>query len=428
MVHRTRQAVVVAAVVTLVVTSCAEPEHPRSASLPDSVTLREVDGGADFYGRFSPSLPAGADFFPVGLWASSVVDDTRWPIYRASGITTYVEPTPDSDPTLVADAGMTVLSSRGDGTNGRFTADEVDMWAGPGEAAWTGRFPGDGDVCEPVTAKCGYTVLDTLASTADENALTYGNFGKSVLFWGTDDQSRRFVNDYQDVVSADAYWFTDPNICGATEGGVLLAGGTAVPEASCRRAENYGATVDRVRGLVDPPGSKPVWAFVEVGRPFENSPSSITPRDMQDAVWSSIVHGARGVVFFNHSFGGDCRSQHVLLDCDPAMLEAVAVTAGRLRDLAPVLAAPVADGLVVASSVDVTARYSGGDLYVLAATPRDGGRVSLELACAPRSPIEVVGESRTVVAGPDGELEDDVSGGLHVYRTSARECVSEQGH
>ncbi|WP_315772752.1 hypothetical protein [Rhodococcoides kroppenstedtii] len=425
MVQRTRRAAVVVAVVTLVATSCAESEIARPTGFPDSVTLREIDGGADFYARFSPSLPAGDDFFPVGLWASSVVDDTRWPTYRASGITTYVEPTPDSDPSLVADAGMTVLSSRGDGTNGRFTADEVDMWAGPGDAAWTGRFPGDGDVCEPVTAKCGYTVLDTLASTADDDALTYGNFGKSVLFWGTDEQSHRFVNDYQDVVSADAYWFTDPNICDASEGGVLLAGGTAVPEASCRRAENYGATVDRVRGLVDPPGSKPVWAFVEVGRPFENSPSSIRPRDMQDAVWSSVVHGARGVVFFNHSFGGDCRSQHVLLDCDPAMLDAVAVTAARLRDLAPVLAAPFADGLVVSSSVDATAKYLDGDFYVLAATPREGGRVSLGLACDPLSPIEVVGESRTVVAGPNGELEDDAAGGLHVYRATARECMSD---
>ena len=30
-------------------------------------------------------------------------------------------------------------------------------------------------------------------------------------FWETDAEAARFVNDFQEIVSTDHYWFTDPN-------------------------------------------------------------------------------------------------------------------------------------------------------------------------------------------------------------------------
>ena len=56
-------------------------------------------------------------------------------------------------------------------------------------------------------------------------------------------------------------------------------------------------------------------AFVELGHPFtEEDWPSITPAQARAAVWSSIIHGAQGIIYFNHSFGGPCQTQHILRD------------------------------------------------------------------------------------------------------------------
>ncbi len=69
------------------------------------------------------------------------------------------------------------------------------------------------------------------------------------MFWETDGQATRFVNDFQHVVSNDIYWFTDPNVSGSSEGGKLLNGGNPLTPTQTRRAANYGYTVDRMRAL-----------------------------------------------------------------------------------------------------------------------------------------------------------------------------------
>ncbi|MFP5019031.1 hypothetical protein ACKLTP_18990, partial [Paenarthrobacter ureafaciens] len=71
------------------------------------------------------------------------------------------------------------------------------------------------------------------------------------------DQARSFVNDYQDVASADNYWFTDPNICAKSEGGALNGHLRDLTDEECRLAANYGWTVERVRELAGK--DSPVW-------------------------------------------------------------------------------------------------------------------------------------------------------------------------
>ena len=55
-----------------------------------------------------------------------------------------------------------------------------------------------------------------------DGRLRFTNYGKGVAFWQTDAEAAKFVNGYQDVVSADNYWFTDLNICGVRRGRPLL--------------------------------------------------------------------------------------------------------------------------------------------------------------------------------------------------------------
>ena len=59
------------------------------------------------------------------------------------------------------------------------------------------------------------------ASAAGRWTFYYSNYGKGVIFWGTDTQAACWVN-YDDVNSADIYWFTDGNVCSSSSRPALL--------------------------------------------------------------------------------------------------------------------------------------------------------------------------------------------------------------
>ncbi|MDV6295434.1 DUF4082 domain-containing protein [Rhodococcus aetherivorans] len=394
---------------------------------PAGPSLRPVDGGEEFYGSFTNSLPATPDFFPIGVWFAGVLSAEEIATDSSIGINTYVELTDDSDVELIADNGMFAIPSWGaDHIAGRLTTDEADMWAGPGSAAWTGSTPpAVQPVCVPADAKCGFTVMHTLRNQVPPGIMVYANYGRGVTFWQSREDSARFVSEFQDVVSADNYWFTDGNICGESEGGALRTSGErALSDAECRLAANYGLTVRHVRSLVYPAGSKPVWAFVEVGHPTTSATDpSITGPQVRAAVWSSIINGARGIVYFNHSFGGPCITANVLRGtCGDSVRDDVTRVNEQIRRLAPVLNAPFVDGLARSDSpVDVAVKSYDDDLYILAgATQADPFQARIEVACAGDSTAEVLDEDRRVEV-VDGVLTDDFADGnaYHLYRITA---------
>lgn len=418
-----RTAAVVAALAVCASACVGTTSRSPDAARASGVSLRPVDGGPDYYARFADALPTDPAFFPVAVWFDGVASRTDTDADQALGLNTYVLLTDNSDLGAVRAAGMHAILAWRPGAGdaaGYFLADEADMWAGPGDAAWTGHLPGQGDPCSPQEARCGYTVQRTLLDSAPADKLLMANFGKGVTFWETDREAARFVSG-PDVVSADNYWFTDTNICGMGEGSLLLGRRHALAAEECRRAANYGRTVDRVRSLVRPRGSKPVWAFVEVGHPSsESSAPTITPAQVRAAVWSSIIHGARGIVYFNHSFGGSCVSADVLRDpCGDAVRPMVTRVDATIRRLAPVLNAPFVDGLVTThDGVDVAVKLYDGHFYVLAGSTRPGDRtVTLEFACGDPRSAEVLDEHRSVPIR-DGHLQDGFAGAdaVHLYR------------
>lgn len=404
-------------------------ESGHASPVPDGsarVTLREVDGGADYYARFDQGLPVAADFFPIAVWFASVTSRADARADASMGINTYLELTANSDVSLIDDLGLHAIPSvPHDDAAGLLVADEVDMWAGPGDGVWTGAYPGEGQVCEADVA-CGYSIMSELAGAAASGTMTVANYGKGVAFWESDDEARRFIG-YTDVVSADTYWFTDPNICGATEGGWGPGGGQAIPWAECRRAANYGWTVEHVRSLVEPAASKPVWNFVEVGHPFGDSGGpGVTAAQVRAAVWSGIIHGARGVVYFNHGFGGDCPAENVLRsECGDEIRAEVAELNAQLDELAPTLNAPFVDGLVtVEGDVDVAVKLSDGEFTVIAASTRaEAQQVEFTSGCRAATTADVLGEDRSIPVA-DGRFADEFADGeaVHVYRLDGGSC------
>lgn len=401
------------------------PGRPLASVEPtESLSIRDVDGGSDYFKNFPNSLPSDPSYFPIGVWKESLTDPADAPKDRAVLINTYVELTGNSDIAFATNVGSFALTDEPlAGAAGRVLSDEVDMWARGGSAAWTGSWPGTGEICSPANLGCGFTVQRELLKALPAQTLVYSNYGKGVTFWEGDEHAATFINDFQDFVSADNYWFTDPYICGPSEGGAVLGGGQELEPRKCRLAANYGWTVSRLRSLIQPALSKPVWAFVEVGHPFtENDAPTITGPEIRAAVWSSLIHGARGIIYFNHSFGGDCQTQHILRDaCGEEVRPWVTAVNRQITGLAPVLNAPFLDGaLAHAARVDTAVKVHGGDLYVFAGSAQaDRQEAEFSLACLSGATVTatVLDEDRTVAIS-NGTFSDSFEDGnaVHLYR------------
>ncbi|WP_083583653.1 DUF4082 domain-containing protein [Rhodococcus zopfii] len=390
---------------------------------PSGPTLRTIDGGEDYYGTFENSLPTTPDFFPLAVWFARVASPAEVAADRALGLNTYVELTEDSNLREIRDSGMFAFPSRTDPLMaGQFTTDEADMWAGAGEAPWTGRLPGDGPICVPADAECGYTVMSEFGRKVPPGVLAFTNYGKGVTFWETREAAQRFVNDFQDVVSVDNYWFTDETICQADQGGVLTTNGqTDLSPAECHLAANYGITTRHVRSLVQPRAAMPVWNFVEVGQPFsDNGTAGITGPEIRASVWSSIINGARGIIYFAHNFGGPCLSYNIFRDrCGDTVRDEVTAVNEQITRLAPVLNAPFVDGFARSDgTADVAAKYFEDSLYIFAGSTRStGGQATISLSCGDATRVEVLDEDRTIPVS-DNTFRDNFDDGntVHLYR------------
>ncbi|WP_311213349.1 MULTISPECIES: hypothetical protein [unclassified Arthrobacter] len=405
----------------------ATPEEgPSNASTTlaaghEGVTLRPIDGGADYYGRFKGGLPGDPSFFPIAVWFESVLDKGNIALDTEAGLNTYVELTANSDLNLVKASGMYAIPTfESPDASGFALSDEVDMWAGPGSAPWTGKYPGEGPLCVPESSKCGYTVQNERRAAAPPGAMLYSNYGKGIAFWLSDEESVEFFKGIQDVVSADTYWFTDPSICAKGEGGAIVNYTRDLTQDECRLAANYGWTIERIRTLQAGGNATPIWAFVEAGHPFKDSANAttITAPQIRAAVWSSLIHGARGVIYFNHNFGGPCISQHVLRDCGVQVRPTVTALNQQITALAPVLNAPFLDGATTATGpVDFTTKLHNGKVHVFAGANKNaGGQASFHVQCGGSTAV-VIDENRTIpVVG--GTFTDTFADGntVHLYR------------
>lgn len=73
-------------------------------------------------------------------------------------------------------------------------------------------------------------------------------------------------------------------------------------QAQCARGSNYGSMMDSIRKNY-PSVVGPIVCWIENGAPYEEAVGlAITPAQLKWAVWSTLVHGARAIGYFNHTF------------------------------------------------------------------------------------------------------------------------------
>ncbi|GAA3246816.1 hypothetical protein [Nonomuraea helvata] len=406
---------------------------PGAGSSPPAAQLPRVpwEGGPAYYDRFPATKAAGwtnPAFFPVGVWYESVTSQDDVNKDREAGINTYVELTESSDMALIRKNGMFAIPGKplngyGQETVAWLITDEADMWAGAGGDGWTGNFPGQGALCipdDPHKERCGYTVMKTLKDRLPKDGRPhYANYGKGVMIWQNDRQAGRFVNDYTDLVSLDVYWYTSYYACLDAQNSLRM------PADSCRRAANYGMLIDRQRRLDAMDGRRqPIYAFVEAGQPAAEDKRRIEPAEVKGAVMNSLIHEARGIVYFNHSFGGPCQSQHVLRDaCGAHTRPAVIEVNKQIKELAPVLNTQSLQ-YDFGRGVDTMLKAYDGSYYLFAMPSRSGKpgayTFTLPRGLAPGQ-VEVLFENRSVPVDGSGRFTDtfEAESSYHVYKIRA---------
>jgi hypothetical protein len=77
----------------------------------------------------------------------------------------------------------------------------------------------------------------------------------------------------------------------------------AASEEQCTRGSNYGSMMDSIRKNYPAGNAAPCQVWIEAAAPFGESTSlAMTPSMLKWAVWSTLVHGARGISYFVHNF------------------------------------------------------------------------------------------------------------------------------
>jgi hypothetical protein len=381
-----------------------------------------------FFGKFAAAQvlndPA---VFPLGVFLADVQTSSDVSSDAAAGLNLYLSLTTASN--LAALAGQ----------NQMHAILQVEDPAGsyPWPTALASNPPGSekvigwnlGDEFDMTDGSTVLTHVDTnLAQLSADGRFRYINWGKGVAFWRTEDEAASFLNHAGiDVVSDDLYFFTDDDLFMPSQGAQLLwtDGGWPAPTAAnlsapeARAGANYGAVVRRLRRLMQPAGNRPVWNFIELGHPSsEATRPTITGPQIVSAVWHSIIAGATGIMYFNHSFGGSYQTSNILRDPNYSGIRTTVTALNqRITGYAPVINSSTWGGCsVTKGAVRWMYKVQGGHRYLFAAS---SGITSQQVTFTvpAGTTATVLDESRSIpISG--GSFTDTFAdaNAVHIYR------------
>jgi len=199
----------------------------------------------------------------------------------------------------------------------------------------------------------------------------------------------------------------------------------------------YGVQTDRLRDIND--GRTPVFATIEtciVG----NATRQPTLDEIKRAAMLSIIHGARGIVWFDHQFatttpdGSSYPQDFQAMLHDETKRAGLTAFHGFLQSIKGGLWAPEStlERAVVSSNttagpvggelgvpIDITVREAADYIYVLTQAARPGSATgTFTIPALAGSTVTVLDESRTVTVDSDGVFTDDFDSDYeyHAYR------------
>jgi hypothetical protein len=421
-----------------------------------AIVLQQIDGGSNYYANngFTYAANAGWDnpnFFPIGPWEAPIFDQNDVNTYKSLHWNTFFNITANTNLSLARSNGFWIIQNASDGilpgtgseTVGLLSADEnysasVNSVNGTANSVQDGRF----------------WWLQNTWNTLVPNASIAGTPMAQIMSQqlSTPNGTTRNLN----ALSADFYWFS-----GIKDGGMESAGGQIynlgrpMTVAEGARGSNYGDMIDIQRSyMTADPG--PIFSFVEVGEPG-NSPSAtaadyITPAELNWADWSSLIHGARGIIYFNNTFTGPAQASNAVettyyQTVQPGQTVSIDTqiqnTDALIQQLAPVLNSPFALNYVSVSGtksgssnyifgngpdltlggLEVMAKDDNGQFFIFADTREPGTETNIPATFTIADPnatsVTVVGENRTIPV-VNGVFSDTfaTAATVHIYEVN----------
>jgi hypothetical protein len=380
------------------------------------------EGGSDYWKKFSKPNAAGwsdPSFFPIVVWYDGISSDAEVNYDKSLGLNTYIGMDAATPYSLFGDndvywIGGKLNSSFNDSSKnwvGDFLDDEVD-----------GRFtPAEGRAYLQ-------QIVDNLGN---DGRFKYANFTQMVM--ATDMKaadSQAFVNKFTDAVSLDMYWYTIPYCSQTPYRDVYL---TPIDQANCRTSSSYGKTMQSLRKQDAADGKlQPLWQFVENlnGGPGPSAPAVyITPGQLEGAVMNSVINEARGIVYFNQSFSGNCQSSNVFRQsqvnknfCGAAQVAAAKEVNNRIKDLATVINTQSYQWSF-GSGLNTMLKAKDGYAYVFSmvdGSSKPGSRTFQLPAGVSGKSVQVLYENRTLPVSSSGTFSDSFANEstYHIYKVA----------
>ena len=341
-------------------------------------------------------------FFPIGVWAQKT---SLAPKYKEMGINFFLSlsggPT-DAQLAELKAAGMKAICSQNEvGLKhlddptiiGWMHGDEPDNFAKGPDDKWVPKH-------KPEEIIADYQKI----KAKDPSRPVLLNLGQGVANigykggWAKDADYRELVKGC-DIVSYDIY----PACSDRAE----VAG----------KLEMCAAGVDRLRKLGE--DKKIVW-FITEASAIRNTKRIVTAEEMRFEVWSAIIHGARGIVYFCHQW--EPKKDFAFPLNDPAMRQAVTAVNKEIASLARVLNTPTLEGRATVTSskadvpVDVMVKKVGDATYVFAANMRGvETSATIEVAKVVAPEAQVLGENRKVPAASGKFTDTFKPWAVHIY-------------
>lgn len=305
---------------------------PSASAVPLALARIPWEGGPAYYKRFRNAVNwTRPSFFPIALWWGGISDDQDVAWDKSHGINTYINLYDKTDFSLIARHKMYWI---GEKMNSTFKENSP---------YWVGNDLGDEiDGANSGDLPAGIAQLKSeIAQYAGNGKFDYTNFTSMVVQSFTDPAiDDQYVN-LPNVSSLDNYLYTG-EFC---DWGSVITHYFITPltQSDCRTASSYGKMVDglRTRDASDR-HLHPIWMFVENyggGAPEDTGPIYvIRPAQLRGAVMNSIIHEARGIVYFNQAFRGSCISGNILhTACAAAQVAAMKTVDSQVKQLAPVI-------------------------------------------------------------------------------------------
>jgi hypothetical protein len=366
--------------------------------------LAAVEGGLGYYGQFANPLPTTKDYFPIAVWGAYAQTKANMDLDAAAGINTYVWAGDSSYlPDIRADGRFRVIQdvgtrgNVGSETGGWLLGDEEDM-----------------------TAPDNACPANQNSLKLNDGRMTMANFGKGLAlppgdgppldadsenWWANTAEANCYANGV-DIPSVDMYWFTDPYNGPDHRYGYL-----------------YGENDKNLRRAALSDGkAQPLWNFIETGWPFadgEGETAPIRPAELRSAAWHSIIAGARGIMWFQHSFGGpNAGDHHTIRSNSEGTRPMVTSVDAQIKSLAPVLnSSTVTGSYTKTGDVETMVKWDGTNYYVFAGARRGATTMTFSMPCIGNATATRLGESGTATI-TNGSFTDSFAdkNAIHIYR------------